>query len=133
MSPAARSALDDLPAQTVRQLRSSAEAVAAWAERSGQRLVAVDLAGCRSKRDVLAALARAFTLPSWFGMNLDALYDALTDLDDAFVGDGLIIVLDGLPAGAQFDRAQRDALIAVFRDSAADYATRGVPFRVLYR
>jgi RNAse (barnase) inhibitor barstar len=133
MNSSRPSSFDDLPPQTVRQLRSSPEAVAAWAAGAGQRLVAVELAGCRTKNDVLAALARAFALPEWFGMNLDALYDALTDLDDSVVGDGLVILLDGLPRGAAFDRTQRDALLAVFRDSAADYAARKVPFRVLYR
>lgn len=125
--------LTTLPAQTVRRLRVAPEQVAAWAAQAGQRLIFVDCARCRTRKDVLQAIARAFAFPSWFGMNLDALYDALTDLDDAAVGDGVVIVLDGLPTGTGFDAAARGALLAVFRDAARDYAQRALPFRVLYR
>jgi RNAse (barnase) inhibitor barstar len=125
--------LHELPAQTVRRTRATAEQVATWAAGSGQRLIAVDCSRCLTRNDVLAAIARAFALPDWFGMNLDALYDALTDLDAAAVGDGLVVLLDGLPASAAVSAEARRALLAVFRDAARDFATRGVPFRVLYR
>ncbi|MBY8854305.1 barstar family protein, partial [Saccharothrix sp. MB29] len=36
--------------------------------------------GARSKRAAIAAIAEALSFPAWFGQNLDALYDALTDL-----------------------------------------------------
>jgi hypothetical protein len=45
-------------------------------------VIEVDLDRCTGKAEVLQAIARAFNLPSWFGMNLDALYDSLTDLPD---------------------------------------------------
>jgi hypothetical protein len=36
--------------------------------------------GARSKQDAIAAIADALSFPDWFGHNLDALYDCLTDL-----------------------------------------------------
>jgi RNAse (barnase) inhibitor barstar len=133
MSRAAQHPLDELPAQAVRQLRGATpDAVARWAQQAGQRLVAIDLAGCKDKQAILQAIADAFAFPSWFGLNLDALYDALTDLDDAQVGDGLVVMLMGVSQAAPEAGARR-ALLQVFRDASAEYAERAVPFRVLYR
>jgi RNAse (barnase) inhibitor barstar len=133
MSPPAAQPLDTVPAQSVRQLRGvPVEEVARWAQGAGQRLVTIDLAGCRDKKAALQALADAFALPQWFGLNLDALYDALTDLDDSQVGDGLVVLLTGV-AKSGLDADQRRALLQVFRDAAADYVGRALPFRVLYR
>ncbi|PSL56632.1 barstar (barnase inhibitor) [Saccharothrix carnea] len=36
--------------------------------------------GARSKKDAIGAIAEALSFPDWFGHNLDALYDCLTDL-----------------------------------------------------
>ncbi len=36
--------------------------------------------GARTKQAALAAIADALSFPDWFGHNLDALYDCLTDL-----------------------------------------------------
>ena len=50
----------------------------AWRD-SGWRAVLVEPAG--SAAELYASLARALDLPAWFGQNLDALWDCLTDLD----------------------------------------------------
>ena len=39
----------------------------------------VDLNGVDSRNDFYNRLARALPLPEWYGRNLDALYDVLTD------------------------------------------------------
>ncbi|MFE2754143.1 barstar family protein [Actinosynnema sp. NPDC059335] len=36
--------------------------------------------GARSKQAAIAAIADALSFPAWFGHNLDALHDCLTDL-----------------------------------------------------
>lgn len=41
---------------------------------------AVDGADLRDKRAALLAIAEALSFPDYFGVNLDALYDCLTDL-----------------------------------------------------
>ena len=65
-------------------------------------------------------------------MNLDALYDSLTDLPDTAAAAGYVVLLDRLSSVRNLDRGQCAALLAVFRDVAETYAQRGVPFRVLY-
>lgn len=133
MSQPARDTFDDLPPQTVRPLKGVARSdLDAWVHRTGQRLIDIEFDACSDKSEVLSAIAHAFALPSWFGMNFDALYDALTDLPDRNAASGYVVLLERLPRTAQFARAQRDALLDVFRDAAESFAERGVPFRVLY-
>ncbi len=133
MSPPDNERFSKLPSQTVRPLRSGGDsALRDWAQQSGQRLIEVKLEGCTDKASVLRAMAAAFEFPSWFGMNLDALYDALTDLPDQAPADGYVVLLDHLPRTEQFNSAQRDALLDVFRDAARSYAEQKIPFRVLY-
>jgi RNAse (barnase) inhibitor barstar len=104
----------------------------AWAERGGRRLIEVDLAGCVDKPAVLRAIAQAFSLPSWFGMNLDALYDSLAELLEQAPAEGYVVLLERLPRTAQFDAEQRAALLEVFRDVVEVFADAKIPFRVLY-
>jgi RNAse (barnase) inhibitor barstar len=124
---------DKLPPQTVRQRRGMARAgLHAWARESGQKLVEIDLHKCTDKVSVLREIAQAFGFPSWFGLNLDALYDSLTDLQEQQPATGYVVMLENLPRGETFGAEQRDALLDVFRDAAESYAEQGVPFRVLY-
>lgn len=126
--------LEDLPGQCVRTLRGlSAEQLRAWAKAADQRFVVADLSGCKDKPSALRMLGHAFALPSWFGANLDALYDALTDDETWPVGTGAVIVLDALPYTERFGVEERDALLDVFRDVAEHYAEARIPFRVFYR
>lgn len=126
--------LDDLPSQCVRSLRGlNAEQLRAWATAADQRFVLADLSGCKDKPSALRMLGHALNLPGWFGANLDALYDSLTDEDTWPVGRGAIIVLDPLPYTERFGVEERDALLDVFRDVAEHYAEASVPFRVFYR
>ena len=124
---------DKLPLQTVRQRRGLARSgLHAWARESGQRLVEVDLGACTDKVAVLREIAKAFGFPSWFGLNLDALYDSLTDLQEQQPATGYVVMLENLPRAEAFGAEQRDALLEVFREAAQRYAELGVPFRVLY-
>ena len=127
---------DRLPLQTVRVLRGiETDALRQWAGHRQQRWVEVQLGGAAGKAGVLAAIAREFAFPDWFGMNLDALYDALTDLSvnrgEGSAG-GYVILLEQLTQATDFTAGQRAALLSVFRDAARDFAERSVPFRVFY-
>ena len=134
MTPRTIERLDDLPMQCVRSLRGlGTEQLRAWAKAEDQRFVLADLSGCKDKPSALRMLGHALNLPAWFGANLDALYDSLTDEDTWTVGNGAVIVLDPLPYTERFGVEERDARLDVFRDVAEHYAEAAVPFRVFYR
>ncbi len=80
--------------------------------------------GMRSRDSMLKAIARTLEFPPHFGMNLDALYDCLTDLP-LRDGGAYSIVLDELarsPAG--------DAVHAVFTDAVVFWRERGVSLKL---
>ncbi|MCF0253560.1 MAG: barstar family protein [Duodenibacillus sp.] len=73
------------------------------------KTVRVDCAG-RSKAALLQAVGEALALPSWWGANLDALYDALTDLPSP-------VTLELVNwRGSRLGKADRAALEAVLED-----------------
>ena len=44
------------------------------------------------KKAAIAAIAQALDFPGWFGQNLDALYDSLTDLSWLPEGEYVLVV-----------------------------------------
>jgi len=133
MTQGSDSAPGRLPGHVVRSMRGLDRAeLRAWAGRGGRRLIEVDLAGCVDKPAVLRAIAQAFSLPSWFGMNLDALYDSLAELLEQAPTAGYVVLLERLPRTARFDAEQRAAVLDVFRDVVEVFADAKIPFRVLY-
>lgn len=44
--------------------------------------ITLDCTALETKAQLHGALADALSLPDWYGANLDALYDCLTDLDE---------------------------------------------------
>ena len=133
MTQCSDSAPGRLPGHVVRSMRGLDRAeLRAWAGRGGRRLIEVDLAGCVDKPAVLRAIAKAFSLPSWFGMNLDALYDSLAELLEQAPTAGYVVLLERLPRTARFDAEQRAAVLDVFRDVVEVFADAKIPLRVLY-
>ena len=47
--------------------------------------VTIDCGGCADKKELHARIADALDFPDWYGHNLDALMDCLTDLEDTRV------------------------------------------------
>jgi len=124
--------LADLPSNAVRPLGAlSAETLRTWSQAAQHRFVHASLAGIRERRALLATIGRALDFPSWFGANLDALYDSLTDMPERAPAPGYVIVLDGLLQGTEAEENAR--LLDVFRDAAEDFAGRGLALRVFYR
>lgn len=96
----------------------------------GWHTVVLDTAGVRSKEEFLQACSDAFALPSWFGMNWDALLDCLSALD---VGEsvGILIAWRGwqdLSDGAAEEFA---TAVEVLSDTAARWADDDVPGVIL--
>ncbi len=64
------------------------------------------------KSAAISAIAAALDFPSWFGQNLDALYDSLTDLSWLPAGEYVLVVpvdLDSSVSGVLRDAAKRTA------------------------
>lgn len=130
-SPTPKS-VDELPAQTVRRLGAyEVGELQRWAERAGHEFVLAECSDCVDKHSVLTAIGRAFAFPQWYGANLDALYDCLTDVPDRG-RSGWVVVLARLPQEPGLSAEERAALLDVFRDAAEDFAQRAVAFRVFY-
>jgi len=125
--------LSALPSHCVRPLAPfTLAAVQRWAAQNAQRYVEIDLEGAASKKAVLVAIGRALEFPQWYGANLDALYDCLTDLPEREGPGAWVIVLRHLPHSGALDQEQRDALLDVFRDATESFADAGVGLRVFH-
>ncbi|MBQ7519875.1 MAG: barstar family protein [Clostridia bacterium] len=75
--------------------------------------VQLSAASWRTSRDAHDALARALSFPDYYGHNLDALHDCLTDLDDT-----ALVIQDCAKAAEQLE--QWPGFLQVFFDSAAE-------------
>ncbi|MFN0161261.1 MAG: barstar family protein [Burkholderiales bacterium] len=85
----------------------------------------VEFKGLRSRDSMLKRIASTMGFPAHFGVNLDALYDCLTDLQLA-AGTDCIITLADLPHSPV-----GDAIHAAFADAAEFWRDRGVAMRVV--
>ena len=101
-------------------------ALAEAARASGCEVHLVDLAGARTKDELLRHVARDLRFPDWFGHNWDALADCLADLNWLESAPGRVIVL------AHCDARLDDAgmLTEIFDEAAIDWADCDQPFWV---
>jgi RNAse (barnase) inhibitor barstar len=103
------------------------------ASEAGQHFLYANLSNVQTKQEVLESIANAFTFPTHFGKNLDALYDCMTDLvHKAGSQPGFVVVLEQLPDNPRFDREAREQLLDVFRDAADFWGERRIPFWCFY-
>ena len=72
--------------------------------------ITIDCGGIATKEDLHAHIANRLGFPDWYGHNLDALMDCLTDLTDTAV---TLTGWEGLPFPA-------DGFWETFRDAAAE-------------
>ena len=84
----------------------------------------IDFKGLKSRESMLKAVAAALEFPPHFGVNLDALYDCLTDLP-LERGKQYSIELAGLPHGAA-----GDGVHTVFADAAEHWRDHGVSLAI---
>ena len=79
---------------------------------------------------VLKRLGQQLDFPEWFGANLDALSDCLTDLSGK-EAPGYVITLSG--ADTLHGNAEHfSALNEVFADASQHWKDQGVPFWIFY-
>ncbi|HYG06031.1 MAG TPA: barstar family protein [Stenotrophomonas sp.] len=103
------------------------DTMAALARDAGLRVLRVDLAGCASKRTLLARLAVQLDFPHGNGMNWDALSDSLRDLSWLPAG-GYALLLEA--ADALRGNAGEDfhTFLDVLDEAANAWAAAGVAF-----
>ena len=79
---------------------------------------------------LLKDIGNALNFPDWYGANLDALYDCLTD-PEALPGRGRVLFLTGTSRLLRSDPEGYATLIEVFQAAASDLARQGSPFWVI--
>ena len=109
---------------------SGRDKLAQAAEALGYVVFDIKLADATDLDTALTTIGHTLAFPDWYGHNLDALHDCLTDLSWR-EASGYVLLLDGA------DRLHADeeafaALNTVFSDSIDFWKENGVPFWVFY-
>jgi RNAse (barnase) inhibitor barstar len=112
------------------QLPADFDGLEAAAAENDFALWRVDLAGVRSKQELLDAIARELAFPEWFGSNWDALEDCLTDLAWC-VASGYVLILANAGAFAAAQPEEFETALEVFDGAAEYWYDEDVPFWVL--
>ncbi len=98
---------------------------------SGFAKLSVNWHDAHNLDDALTALGHDLSFPEWYGANLDALYDCLTDFSWR-EAPGYAITLEGAATLLAADPAAVEALNTVFSDAIAERAAQGVPLWFFY-
>ncbi len=107
-----------------------AAALDAAAERAGLARWRVDLAGVRTKGELLARLAERLRFPEWFGDNWDALNDVLAE--QAWEQpNGIVLTLEHCSDLAAADPGAFETALEVFDSVAESCYDEDIPFWVL--
>jgi hypothetical protein len=75
-----------------------------------------------NKQELLHGLAAVLRFPSWFGLNWDALYDCLRDLN--WIAQRRIVLIHPV-LSSRMPAADSQVYLDVLRDAIDDWATRG--------
>ncbi len=106
-----------------------------WARQAGQRYVEIDLTNVRTRKAALQIMGAALGFARWYGANLDALYDCLTDLAQNTDASGHVLLLKGFSQTAPregLSAEDRAELLDVLRDVVAQCTSHDAPLRVFY-
>jgi hypothetical protein len=118
------------PASLFKLSRKDLPALKLAAEELKQACFDVDLRNARNVPGFIKALKRDLEFPDWFGGNLDALHDCLTDFS-WHPANGYIITLSGYEL-LRGNPTSFAAFNSVMASAVEAWETRNVPFRVFY-
>lgn len=104
--------------------------LASLAEKADLISTVVDLPPKAGLAGLLKDLGKALSFPDWYGANLDALYDCLTD-PDCLTGRGRALFLKGTAELHRSDPEGYATLIEVFKAAASDLARQDSPLWVM--
>ncbi len=88
------------------------------AAQAQHKLLLADLGNCEEQREVLRQLGKACEFPAWYGANLDALHDCLTDPDWQPL-KGVILQISGLDTLRAANPEAFSTLIDVLQSAAS--------------
>ncbi|MEF8700758.1 MAG: barstar family protein [Candidatus Accumulibacter sp. UW25] len=106
-------------------------AVRARAEGAGFACFEVSFAACEEIDSVLDQLGDDLAFPAWYGRNLDALNDCLTDFSWREAA-GYVLLISGSERLHAERPAVLDAVNEVFATAIDEWRMRGVPMWVFY-
>lgn len=106
------------------------EAVERIAGKLHFQTLSANLSECRTIDQALQQLGSALHFPIWYGANLDALYDCLTD-SDWQPGTGHILLINGLDSLRLADPEHFATLVEVFQAATEARRESGTPFWIL--
>ena len=95
-----------------------------------QAFLSVDLSSAGNVPGFIKALRRDLGFPEWFGGNLDALHDCLTDLS-WHPAPGYVITLAGSET-LSTNPTSFAAFNAVLSSAVESWRARNIPFRIFY-
>jgi RNAse (barnase) inhibitor barstar len=90
-------------------------------------VLAVDLRGCRDADAAMPEIADALRFPEWFGENLDALADCLSDLS-WFPAEGYVLLLEHTAEWRAQEPETLEAVLEILNQTAERWAEDRVPF-----
>jgi hypothetical protein len=109
------------------------EEIAEAGGRAGLRVFRASLADAKRVPELLDTLASALGFPEWFGENLDALMDCLTDMswNGGQEAPGYLLLLTGLGTLHRANPVGLRAVIEVMSVASEVWRADGLPFWVL--
>lgn len=77
-------------------------------------VLVADISSCRKVTEALRQIGTALHFPTWYGANLDALFDCLTD-PDWQAGNGLVLLMNGTDSLRHAESENFSTLVEVFQ------------------
>jgi RNAse (barnase) inhibitor barstar len=106
------------------------DADAAWFSAHDYRVVSLRAGEQRGPEDMLAELGRVFEFPDYYGQNLNAFNDCLSDVDVPDVG-GLALVIYNFDAFARSNRSFAQRVLDICAHNSRRFLLTGRRFVVL--
>ncbi len=128
--PLAERAAEPGNAGIFRLARSDLPALKQAADELGQAFFSVDLRRAGNVPGFIAAFNRDLDFPAWFGGNLDALHDCLSDFS-WHPAPGYVIALTGCET-LSANPTSFAAFNAVLASAVDAWRARNIPFRIFY-
>lgn len=100
------------------------------ADKLGLPVLVADLSACRKVTEALRQIGTALHFPTWYGANLDALFDCLTD-PDGQAGKASVLLLNGIDNLQQAEPENFSTLLEVFQAVAEARRETGNPCWIL--